>query len=133
MLRDHLFSTYAKFSEKLIFLIPWYAHVRTWKFAYVLNEWSLNFLVIFYSLHIGLNNVKEYKEPVTSALNTTGTRSHIVVKYLNNVRRRIPKVFCKKGVLKNFAKFTGKHLSKPKRDSGTGVFPAFSGVAIFAI
>ena len=25
---DHSFSTYAKFSEKLIFLTPWYAHVR---------------------------------------------------------------------------------------------------------
>ena len=26
--RDHSFSTYAKFSEKLTFLAPWYAHVR---------------------------------------------------------------------------------------------------------
>ena len=26
---DHLFSTYAKSSERLAFLIPWYAHVRT--------------------------------------------------------------------------------------------------------
>ena len=25
---DHSFSTYAKFSEKLTFLTPWYAHVR---------------------------------------------------------------------------------------------------------
>ena len=40
-------------------------------------------------------------------------------------------VFCKKGVLKNFAKFTGKHLCQSlffnkvagkKRESGTGVF-----------
>ena len=30
-----------------------------------------------------------------------------------------PKVFCEKGVLRNFLKFTGKHR---KRDSGTGVF-----------
>ena len=29
-------------------------------------------------------------------------------------------VFCKKGVLTNFAKFTGEHLLK--RDSNTGVF-----------
>ena len=32
---DHSFSTYAKFSEKLTFLTPWYAHVsvriRGWK------------------------------------------------------------------------------------------------------
>ena len=46
-------STYAIFSEKLTFLITWYAHVRTWayqgvrnvsfsnNFAYVLNEWPL--------------------------------------------------------------------------------------------
>ena len=26
--RDHLFSTFSKFSEKLTFLTPWYAHVR---------------------------------------------------------------------------------------------------------
>ena len=27
---DHLFSTYVKFSEKLIFLTNWYAHVHEW-------------------------------------------------------------------------------------------------------
>ena len=27
-----------------------------------------------------------------------------------NVQKQLPEVFCKKGVLKNFAKFTGKHL-----------------------
>ena len=35
------FSTYSTFSEKLTFLTPWYAHIRTYEhFAYVLNEWS---------------------------------------------------------------------------------------------
>ena len=54
-------------------------------------------------------------------------------------RNRQPEAFCKKGVLKYFAKLTGKRLCqslffnkvaclKPatllkKRDSGTGVFP----------
>ena len=28
-------------------------------------------------------------------------------------RSSCPDVFCKKGVLKNFAKFTGKHVSEP--------------------
>ena len=28
---DHSFSTYAKFSERLTFLRPWYAHVRVFK------------------------------------------------------------------------------------------------------
>ena len=28
----------------------------------------------------------------------------------NNFRRSLPEVFCKNGVLRNFAKFTGKHL-----------------------
>ena len=32
------------------------------------------------------------------------------VKVLMNVRSSRPEVFYKKGVLKNFAKFTGKHL-----------------------
>ena len=55
----------------------------------------------------------------------------------NGYRSSCPEVFCKKGVLKNFAKFSGKHLCqslflnkfaglKPatllKKDSGTGVF-----------
>ena len=38
-----------------------------------------------------------------------------------------PKVFCKKGALKNFVKFTGKNLCPSlffrERDSGSGVFP----------
>ena len=47
---DHPLSTYAKFSEKLTFLSPWYAHVLvrirglemfffSENVAYVLNEW----------------------------------------------------------------------------------------------
>ena len=54
-----------------------------------------------------------------------------------NIRSSHPKTFCEKGVLKNFAKFTEKHLCQSlfliklqgsglqlywKRDSGTGVF-----------
>ena len=49
--RDYSFSIYAKFSEKLTFRTPWYAHVRVYirgirnisfleNFAYFLNEWS---------------------------------------------------------------------------------------------
>ena len=38
----------------------------------------------------------------------------------NNSRSSRPEVFCKKGVLRNFAKFTEKHRCFP--DSGTGVF-----------
>ena len=52
-------------------------------------------------------------------------------------RSSLPEVFNKKGVLRNFAKFTGKHLCQSlffnkvaglrpatllKKDSGTGVF-----------
>ena len=53
-LMDHSFSTYAKFSEKRIFLTPWDAHVRLrirsqkYQFlensAYILNEWPLGLL-----------------------------------------------------------------------------------------
>ena len=43
-----------------------------------------------------------------------------------NSRSSLPEVFCKKGVLRNFAKFTGKHLCQSlfflKKDSGTDVF-----------
>ena len=55
------------------------------------------------------------------------------------LKKQPPEVFCKKSALKNFAKFTGKHLCQSlffnnvaglasglqlywKRDSGTGVF-----------
>ena len=49
--RGHRLSTYAKFSEKLTFLTPWYAEVKnvnfSENFAYVLNEWPLNqFLLV---------------------------------------------------------------------------------------
>ena len=54
---DHSFSTFAKFSEKLIVLTPWYIRTRTCayqrvrnisfseNFAYVLNEWPLANLI----------------------------------------------------------------------------------------
>ena len=62
-----------------------------------------------------------------------------VVNWLNLNRTSRPEVFCKKGVLRNFTKFTGKHLCQSlffnkvavlrpaallKRDSGAGVFGA---------
>ena len=43
----------------------------------------------------------------------------------DNHRHSRREVFCEKGVLRNFAKFTGKHLCQSffkKRDSCTGVF-----------
>ena len=53
-LRDHLFSTFAKFSGKQAFLTSWYTHIRVrirgWEilvfrkvFADILNEWVLRF------------------------------------------------------------------------------------------
>ena len=35
---------------------------------------------------------------------------HLYVSLVSFVRSSRPEVFCKKGVLRNFAKFTGKHL-----------------------
>ena len=64
-LSGHPLSTCAKFSEKLLFLTPWYAHGRVrisgagWgggnvsfseNFAYVLNGWHLISKVFYYSL-----------------------------------------------------------------------------------
>ena len=37
-------------------------------------------------------------------------------------QKQPPKVFHKKGVLKNFTKFTGKHVPRARRDSGAGEF-----------
>ena len=47
---------------------------------------------------------------------------------MSGKRSSRPEVFCKKSVLRNFAKFTGKHLyqslffNKVAGDSGIGVF-----------
>ena len=35
---------------------------------------------------------------------------HMLLVFFNRYRSSRPEVFCKKGVLRNFAKFTGKHL-----------------------
>ena len=43
-LRNHLFNTYARSSEKLLFPTPWYAHGN---FAYAINEW---FITLFFCL-----------------------------------------------------------------------------------
>ena len=49
-LRDHLFSTYAKFFEKLTFLTPWYAHVCAYHLlrplAYPLKKKSLTAITV---------------------------------------------------------------------------------------
>ena len=48
---------------------------------------------------------------------------------MKRIRSSRPEVFCKKGVLRNFAKFTGKHLcqrlffSKVKKRLCQGCFP----------
>ena len=71
LIRNYLFSKYAKFSEKLKFLTPWYAHIRTCdthvrtrgtrtcayqgvqnfsfseNFTYILNEWALTWQAYF--------------------------------------------------------------------------------------
>ena len=69
--------------------------------------------------------------------NSLSSRDSILVKTRTKSRSSHPEVFCKKGVLRNFAKFTKKHLCQSlffnkvaglrpatllKRDSGTGFF-----------
>ena len=59
-IRDHPFRAYAKFSEKLTFLTPWYVH-EPWffpeDFAYVLNGRTLSYPALQLPL-AGLKNVK---------------------------------------------------------------------------
>ena len=42
--------------------------------------------------------------------NKTISQSQESQQLLKEIQKQPPDVFCKKGVLKNFAKFTGKHL-----------------------
>ena len=57
---DHLFSTYAKFSEKLIFLTPRYAHVRT--------EWTIPASMISVTCH------RKYQEFMCTFMIETGLK-----------------------------------------------------------
>ena len=53
----------------------------------------------------------EYGDLLQSSINETKkgkTGEHIY--FSKTTQKQSPEVFCKKGVLKNFAKFTGKHL-----------------------
>ena len=70
VVRDHSFSTFSKFSERLTFLTPWYIYVCvrgvrnvsfSENFENVLNEWSLtrtvnhrSILQINWLVHIGM-------------------------------------------------------------------------------
>ena len=60
------------------------------------------------------------------------TRTSLVDDHLQNLQKQPPEVSVRKGVLKNFAKFTGKHLYQSlflskvpglQADSNTSVFP----------
>ena len=77
MLWDHPFSTFPKFSEKLTFLTPWYAHVRVYQglrnasfsesFGNVLNKWSLCklFLCVYQFLSIKHRKYEELYEAIS--------------------------------------------------------------------
>ena len=73
------------------------------------------------------NNTSVASTTSSSKENTQGKfLSNLFLKY-GNIRSSRPEVFCKKGVVRNFAKFTGKHLCQSLFfnkvvDSGTGVF-----------
>ena len=56
--RDHSFSTYAKFSEKLTFLTPWYTHVR----EYGLTKTTFTNLFITYLSLIRISVSVLYKK-----------------------------------------------------------------------
>ena len=65
------------------------------------NIWRSSYIVIFCSAYS--KNLKLYfsKDLILQAK---------CIKYLLIFRSGVPDVFCKKGVLRNFAKFMGKHL-----------------------
>ena len=65
------------------------------------NKWRNSYIVIFcsvYSKNLKLYSIKDLILQVKC------------IKYLLIFRGGGPEVFCKKGVLRNFAKFMGKHL-----------------------
>ena len=54
--------------------------------------------------------LKCYKAPPTKKKIFQERKNHGKTKSLGDNKKQPPEVFCKKGVLRNFAKFTGKHL-----------------------
>ena len=48
---------------------------------------------------------------------------------INKCRSSRPEVFCKKGVLRNFTKFTGKHLCQSQGDSAQVFSSEFSEIS----
>ena len=45
-------------------------------------------------------------------------------------QKQPPELFCKKGVLKNYANFTGKHVSKSFLNKVAGLFAKFLRISI---
>ena len=108
LVRDHPFSTYAKFLEYLTFLCPWYAHVRVHirgremlvfrkNFAYVLNGWSLNLGISAGNFQIKLSvnltkikrakNLKRYRALLTMRRSQMNSYRKIILQLLLTVKK----------------------------------------------
>ena len=78
--------------------------------------WDSSFCLIIDEIYFPLIFMKN-KTPVKSYLDSsvimfclTPSRSLLVQNQQFNQQKQPPEVFCKKGVLRNFASFTGRHL-----------------------
>ena len=97
---DRSFCTYPKLSEKLKFVIVCYAHVN----VYTMGKQMLVFQKVLRTYKI---NGTLMCTPVCFTYCNLVLKSRQVLKDFRSSR---PEVFCKKGILKNFAKLTGEHL-----------------------
>ena len=96
---DPWFGTYAKFSKKLTFLAPWYAHARARKtnisypliynFAYVLNEWSPDWNLVFVNPWKQSEISRELRTLCLKRNKTTYQLQVSATQFLNNKRPRI--------------------------------------------
>ena len=120
--RSHSFSTYAKFSEKLIFLTPWYAHVSL-SLNHSLNCWFTRYERLDYWNFLNLYYNKLKKFIIKKMFTTTipffrdgilffikGSNLQFCLNRLNSdpTEATAHTCFVKiKAVLKNFTKLTG--------------------------
>ena len=64
----------------------------------------------YYRAFIFINDRRIFRKYVNTKQIKSTQQTNLQSVYISSFRSSRPEVFCKKGVLRNFAKFTGKHL-----------------------
>ena len=83
-------------------------------------------LLLMFVFYSNSKKLKEFKSSISFSMKSFSS----VLFFIFFFRCSRPEVFCKKGVLRNFAKFTGKHL-RQRLFIKSGCFCFFHGLSVF--